>query len=47
MLYKNDGNPRVTDTLLVGLALLVAESQPFDKELMISLIENLLLDESA
>lgn len=47
LLYKNDGSQRVTDTALVGLALLVAESQPSDKELMISLIENLLLDESA
>lgn len=47
VLYKNDGSQRVTDMALVGLALLVAESQPSDKELIISLIENLLLDESA
>lgn len=40
-----DGRPRLANNAMVALALLVAESEPRNKELMISLIVNLLEDD--
>jgi prophage maintenance system killer protein len=44
MLTLTDGRPRLADNAMVALALLVAESEPAQKELMIRLILNLLED---
>ena len=46
MLIRPDGRPRLADNAMVALALLVAESAPAQKELMIRLIVNLLDDDS-
>jgi prophage maintenance system killer protein/plasmid maintenance system antidote protein VapI len=43
-LYKANGEAVINDNALVATALLIAESEPKNKELMISLIENLLND---
>jgi prophage maintenance system killer protein len=42
MLMRSDGMPRLADNAMVALALLVAESEPAQKDLMIRLILNLL-----
>ena len=42
LLTQTDGTPRLADNAMVALALLVAESEPAQKELMIRLILNLL-----
>ena len=44
MLTRADGRPRLADNAMVALALLVAESEPAQKDLMIRLILNLLED---
>lgn len=44
MLMRPDGTPRLADNAMVALALLVAESEPAQKDLMIRLILNLLED---
>jgi len=44
MLTLTDGRPRLADNAMVALALLVAESEPAQKDLMIRLILNLLED---
>jgi prophage maintenance system killer protein len=44
MLTRPDGMPRLADNAVVALALLVAESEPAQKDLMIRLILNLLED---
>jgi prophage maintenance system killer protein len=44
MLIRPDGRPRLADNAIVALALLVAESEPAQKDLMIRLILNLLED---
>ncbi|MEI8054494.1 MAG: virulence protein RhuM/Fic/DOC family protein [bacterium] len=41
-LYKTNGEMLINDNALVALALLIAESEPKSKDLMISLIKNLL-----
>lgn len=46
MLLRGDGSPRLADNGVVALALLVAESEPAQKDLMIRLILNLLEDET-
>ncbi|MCD4694060.1 virulence RhuM family protein [bacterium] len=43
-LYKKKGGVKISDSALTALALLVAESRPGEKDVMISLIENLTLD---
>jgi len=43
---KKDGSPKINDNALVALSLLVAESEPSQKELMIRLIMNLLAEDS-
>lgn len=47
LLVRPDGTPRLTDNAMVALALLVAESEAAQKDLMIRLILNLLEDGSA
>ena len=44
MLTRPDGRPRFADNAVAALALLVAESEPAQKDLMIRLILNLLED---
>jgi prophage maintenance system killer protein len=44
MLIRPDGRPQFADNAMVALALLVAESEPAQKDLMIRLILNLLED---
>lgn len=46
LLRRADGTPRLADNAMVALALLVAESDPSQKELMIRLVVNLLEDGS-
>lgn len=47
LLLRADGSPRLADNAMVALALLVAESESGQKELMIRLILNLLEDDEA
>jgi prophage maintenance system killer protein len=47
LLERADRTPRLADNAMVALALLIAESEPAQKELMIRLVLNLLGDESA
>jgi len=47
LLLRADGSPRLADNAMVALALLTAESEPAQKELMIRLILNLLEDVEA
>lgn len=44
LLLRADGSPRLADNAMVALALLIAESDPAQKELMIRLVLNLLED---
>jgi hypothetical protein len=44
MLFRADGAFRLADNTMVALALLVAESEPKQKDLMIRLILSLLED---
>jgi prophage maintenance system killer protein len=44
-LLRSDGAPRFADNTLVALALLIAESDPAQKDLMVRLTINLLVDE--
>lgn len=44
LLIKPDGSKRIPDNALVALTLLIAESNPDDKEMMIKVTVNLLLD---
>lgn len=46
LLLREDGEPRLADNAVVALALLVAESNPKQKELMIRLVLNLLENET-
>ena len=45
-LYKANGEMLINDNALVALALLIAESEPKSKELMIALIKNLLAEKN-
>lgn len=45
LLKRPDGSPRIANNAMVALALLVAESDPTQKERMIRLVLNLLEDE--
>jgi prophage maintenance system killer protein len=45
LLTRGDGSPRLEDNAMVALALLIAESEAAQKELMIRLVLNLLGDE--
>ena len=46
-LYKKNGEAAINDNALVALALLIAESEPKNKELMINLIEDLLMEQDS
>ena len=46
LLLRADGRPRLADNAMVALALLIAESEPGQKDLMIRLVLNLLEDEA-
>ena len=41
-LYRNDGSKRIADNALVAITLMIAESNPADKETMVKLIVNLI-----
>jgi prophage maintenance system killer protein len=45
LLLRADGQPRLADNAMVALALLIAESEPAQKELMIRLVQSLLEDD--
>jgi len=45
LLVRTDGNPRLSDNAMVALALLIAESESVQKDMMIRLVLNLLEDE--
>ncbi|MGD8960467.1 MAG: Fic family protein [Desulfobacteraceae bacterium] len=40
-LYRQDGSKRIADNALVAITLMIAESNPADKETMVKLIANL------
>jgi hypothetical protein len=42
MLYKADGSKRVADNGLVALTLMIAQSKPEEKELIINVVLNLI-----
>lgn len=42
MLYREDGSKRIADNALVALTLLIAESNPLEKEMMIKVVINLI-----
>ena len=44
LLLRANGEPRLADNAMVALALLIAESDPAQKDLMIRLVLNLLED---
>jgi len=44
-LYKKNGERKINDNALVALALLIAESKPSEKDVMVSLVTNLLISE--
>jgi prophage maintenance system killer protein len=41
-LYRKDGSKRIADNSLVAITLMIAESNPADKETMVKLIVNLI-----
>ncbi|MDP3962391.1 MAG: virulence protein RhuM/Fic/DOC family protein [bacterium] len=43
LLYRPDGEKKINDNTLVAMALLIAESDPKDKEVMVVLVTNLLV----
>lgn len=45
-LYKPDGSRRLADNALVALTLLIAESKPIDKDVMVKLVVNLINQEN-
>ncbi|MEH3113097.1 Fic family protein, partial [Pedobacter terrae] len=42
MLYREDGRKRIADNALVALTLLIAESDPKEKEMMVKVVINLI-----
>jgi prophage maintenance system killer protein len=42
ILYRPDGSKRIADNALVALALMIAESKPDEKEVMIKVVVNLI-----
>ena len=43
-LFKKSGERKINDNALVALALLVAESEPKEKETMVKIIKNLITE---
>ena len=44
LLYKNNGKPKINDNALAALALLIAQSDPNQKDMIVNLTTNLLSD---
>ena len=44
LLYKNNGEPKINNNALAALALLIAQSDPSQKEMIVNLTTNLLSD---
>src|SRR5690606_3330556 len=42
ILYKEDGSRRIADNALVALTLMIAESKPDEKEMMVKVVVNLI-----
>jgi prophage maintenance system killer protein len=42
ILYKNDGSRKIADNALVALTLMIAESKPDEKEMMVKVVVNLI-----
>ena len=42
ILYKADGNKRIADNALVAITLMIAESQPKEKDIIVALVVNLI-----
>lgn len=42
VLYKNDGSKRIADNALVALTLMIAESKPDEKDMMVKVVVNLI-----
>jgi len=42
ILYRPDGSKRIADNALVALTLMIAESKPEEKEIMIKVLVNLI-----
>lgn len=42
VLYREDGTKRIADNALVALTLLIAESDPKEKEMMVKVVINLI-----
>lgn len=42
LLYKEDGLRRIADNALVALTLMIAESKPEEKEMMVKVVVNLI-----
>jgi hypothetical protein len=40
ILYKSDGSNRIADNALVALTLMIAESKPDEKEMMVKVVVN-------
>ena len=47
MLYRSNGEPKINDNALVALALMVAKSLPEQKDTVIALIENMLVEKES
>ena len=43
---KKSGEPKINDNALVAITLLVAQSEPYQKEIMVELIVNLIKEDS-
>jgi hypothetical protein len=41
-LYKPDGSKKIADNALVALTLMIAESKPEEKEVMVKVVVNLI-----
>jgi len=42
LLYRQDGSKRIGDNALVALTLMIAESKPKDKDLIVKVVVNLI-----
>ena len=40
--YKTDGSKRIADNALVAITLMIAESQPKEKDIIVALVVNLI-----
>jgi hypothetical protein len=42
ILYRKDGSKRIADNALVALPLMIAESKPAEKDMMLKVVVNLI-----